>query len=317
LPSSSARSGRECCGVADIINVGLFAAGLRLAVPVLLAALGGLFTDRVGIFNVALEAMMLTGAFAGVAFDYWTGSAWIGVAGAVLGGFAVAAVFALFAMKMKADPIMTGIALNLLIGGLTVVLMQVVFDTRGLFQSSKIALLPQVDLGSPTGGGWRPGLVRMLTGNNALFYAAFVAAPLLHCLFYYTRAGLRIRAVGEYKVAAEAVGVNPAAYQIASILASGVFAGLAGAWMSLSSLGMFSENMTAGRGFIALAAIFFGRSTPAGILLASMFFGLAEAMAIRLQGLGAPSQIVLMIPYAATVASLALTAVDWRRKKAA
>ncbi|NMB12225.1 MAG: ABC transporter permease [Firmicutes bacterium] len=295
--------------MAEILNLQLLAAGLRLSAPILLAALGGLFTERVGIFNIALEAMMLVGAFAGVVSSYWAASAWIGVLGAVLAGLLVAIIFALFTLKLESDPIMTGIALNLIIGGLTVLLMQVIFGVRGMFHSAKIGLLPQINYSSPL-------LTRLLGGNNIIFYLAFILVPILYILFYHTRLGLRIRAIGKYAPAVEVVGVNPRRYQLFSILASGVLSGLAGAWLSLSSLGMFTENMTAGRGFIALSAIFFGRSTPVGILLASVFFGLAEAIAIRLQGLGMPSQLVLMIPYVATVVSLAFAARSWEGSSA-
>ena len=295
--------------MAEILNLQLLAAGLRLSAPILLAALGGLFTERGGIFNIALEAMMLVGAFAGVVSSYWAASAWIGVLGAVLAGLLVAIIFALFTLKLESDPIMTGIALNLIIGGLTVLLMQVIFGVRGMFHSAKIGLLPQINYSSPL-------LTRLLGGNNTIFYLAFILVPILYILFYHTRLGLRIRAIGKYAPAVEVVGVNPRRYQLFSILASGVLSGLAGAWLSLSSLGMFTENMTAGRGFIALSAIFFGRSTPVGILLASVFFGLAEAIAIRLQGLGMPSQLVLMIPYVATVVSLAFAARSWEGSSA-
>lgn len=288
-----------------IFDIGLLAAGLRMAVPVLLAALGGLFTDRVNIFNVSLEGMMLVGAFAAVAGSFWTGSAWMGLAFAIMAGFVMAAVFALFVMTLRSDPIMTGIALNLLAGGLTVVLMQTVFGARGLFVSSRIALFPQMSI--PFVGHF-PVIGRLLSGNNLLFYAAFLAAPLLHIVLYHTRLGLRVRAVGEYSAAAESVGISSRTYQWFSLLLSGLFAGMAGAYLSLSSLGMFSENMSAGRGFIALAAIFFGRSTPLGILAAAIFFGIAESAAIRLQGFGVPSQLVLMVPYVAAVFSLALAA---------
>ncbi|NMB24243.1 MAG: ABC transporter permease [Firmicutes bacterium] len=291
--------------MAGILNLHLLAAGLRLSAPILLAALGGLFTERVGIFNVALEAMMLVGAFAGVASSYVAASAWVGVLGAILAGLVVALIFALFTLKLKSDPIMTGIALNLIIGGFTILLMQVIFDVRGMFHSTRIGLLPQINYSNPI-------LSRLLGGNNVIFYIAFILVPVIYVLFYHSRLGLRIRAVGEYAPATEAVGVSPQKYQLISILISGILSGLAGAWLSLSSLGMFSENMTAGRGFIALSAIFFGRSTPVGILLASVFFGLAEAFAIRLQGVGVPSQLVLMIPYVATVLSLALAAGRWQ-----
>jgi len=297
----------------ELFDAGFVAAGLRMAVPILLAALGGLFTDRVKIFNVSLEGMMIMGAFAGVAVSYWTGSAWLGLLGAVAAGLLMAAVFALFALRLRSDPIMTGLALNLLAGGLTIVLMQQVFGTRGAFVSPDIALFPQVRL--PFADAL-PLLGRLLGGNNWLFFLAYLSVPVLHVMLYHTRVGLRIRAVGEYPAAAESVGVIPAVYQWIALLLSGLFSGAAGAYLALSSLGMFSENMTAGRGFIALAAIFFGRSTPVGVLLAALLFGLAESAAIRFQGTGAPTQLILMVPYVAAVLSLVLAARSWKRAAA-
>lgn len=296
----------------DIFDVGLLAAGLRMAVPVLFAALGGLFTDRVNIFNVGLEGMMLVGAFAAVAGSVWTGSSFVGLVTAIAAGLLMATLFAVVVMQLRADPIMTGLAINLLAGGLTVVLMQTVFGARGVFVSSRVALFPQV---TPPFVQNLPWINKLLGGNNLLFYGAFLAAPLLHAVFYHTRLGLRVRAVGQYALAAESVGVRPRTYQWISLLMSGLFAGTAGAYLSLSSLGMFSEGMSAGRGFIALAAIFFGRSTPFGILLAALFFGMAESAAIRLQGFGVPSQLVLMVPYVAAVVSLALAAGGWGRRR--
>lgn len=297
----------------ELFDAGFVAASLRMAVPILLAALGGLFTDRVKIFNVSLEGMMIMGAFAGVAVSYWTGSAWLGLLGAVAAGLLMAAVFALFALRLRSDPIMTGLALNLLAGGLTIVLMQQVFGTRGAFVSPDIALFPQVRL--PFADAL-PLLGRLLGGNNWLFFLAYLSVPVLHVMLYHTRVGLRIRAVGEYPAAAESVGVIPAVYQWIALLLSGLFSGAAGAYLALSSLGMFSENMTAGRGFIALAAIFFGRSTPVGVLLAALLIGLAESAAIRFQGTGAPTQLILMVPYVAADLSLVLAARSWKRAAA-
>lgn len=234
-------------------------------------------------------------------------------AGFVAAGLLMAAVFALFALRLRSDPIMTGLALNLLAGGLTIVLMQQVFGTRGAFVSPDIALFPQVRL--PFADAL-PLLGRLLGGNNWLFFLAYLSVPVLHVMLYHTRVGLRIRAVGEYPAAAESVGVIPAVYQWIALLLSGLFSGAAGAYLALSSLGMFSENMTAGRGFIALAAIFFGRSTPVGVLLAALLFGLAESAAIRFQGTGAPTQLILMVPYVAAVLSLVLAARSWKRAAA-
>ncbi|HHY15271.1 MAG TPA: ABC transporter permease [Firmicutes bacterium] len=273
-----------------IFDATLVQVTLRMAVPLILASIGGILCAQVNVFNIALEAMMLVGALFGVVGGYLWGTWYAGLLTALAAGLICAGVFALFTIRLKGHPIIVGVALNLLAGGLTVVLMRVFFKGRGFFLL-EIPLLPTFKLlGLPP--------------QNILYWAAFIGIILCHLFLYYTSWGLRMRAVGLKPVAAMTTGVSPEIYQYAAVLASGLFCGAAGAWLSLGSLGMFTENMSSGRGFIALAAVLFGRATPVWVLVSTIIFGFAEALAIRLQGRGIPSDLVLMVPYLATVISL-------------
>lgn len=287
--------------MAPIFDGALLSATLRMAVPLILASIGGILCAQANVFNIALEAMMLVGALFGVVGGYLWGTWQAGLLVALLSGLVCAAVFALFTIRLQGHPIIVGVALNLLTQGLTVVLMRVFFKSRGFFLL-EIPLLPTYSIGG-------------LAPQNILYWGAFASIFLTHVFLYYTPQGLRMRAVGLKPVAAMTTGVNPRVYQYAAVLASGVFCGAAGAWLSLSSLGMFTENMSAGRGFIALAAVLFGKAVPGWVLVSTLVFGLAEALAIRLQGRGIPSDLVLMVPYLATVISLWLATRQQRKQE--
>jgi ABC-type uncharacterized transport system permease subunit len=279
--------------MADIFDLALLSAALRMAVPLILAAIGGILCAQVNVFNIALEAMMLVGALFAVVGGYLWGTWQAGLALSLLSGLLCAAVFALFSIRLKGHPIIVGVVINLLAQGLTVVLMRVFFGGRGFFLVA-IPLLPTYKL---------PGL-GFLGPQNILYWSAFLGILLVHVFLYHTPQGLRMRASGLKPVAAMTTGVNPVIYQYIAVLSSGVLCGAAGAWLSLSSLGMFTENMSAGRGFIALSAVLFGKAIPGWVFVSTLVFGFAEAVAIRLQGRGIPADLVLMVPYVATILSL-------------
>lgn len=287
---------------ARLFDAALLGAAFRMSVPVLLAALGGLFTAKINLFNVALEGMMLAGAFAAAVATFYSSSVWAGVAASMAAGALIALAFAIFTIRLKSDPIIAGIAINLVVTGLTVILLTKIFNLRGFFQLDRRFLLPTLNIPLLRNV---PVLGQLLSGQNPLYYLAFLLVPVIHGVVYRTAAGLRIRAIGEYPLAAAAAGVARGKYQFYAVLMSGVLSGLAGSWLVLSSLGMFTENMSAGRGFIALAAIIFGNAEPFRVAAASLIFGAAEALGVRLQGLGIPPQVVLMLPYLVTVVSLA------------
>lgn len=289
----------------DIMNaaflVALLSAALRLSVPILFAALGGMFSERSGVVNIGLEGIMLTGAFAGVVGSYFTGSQWMGALVAMLSGIALAALFALITVKIQINQIVSGIAINLLAVGLTS------FFFRALFGITTTPIT--VNAFSPVsipGLSTLPFVGEVLFSQTALVYIAFLLVPVSWFILYKTSWGLSIRTVGEHPTAADTVGIPVNRVRTLCVLASGALAGLGGAFLSLGQFNMFVDNMISGRGFIAVAAVIFGRWNPKGILIASLIFGVADALQIRLQtaGIGIPYQFLLMFPYLLTVVAL-------------
>lgn len=286
-----------------VLDVALLASAIRLVSPILLAALGGLLTERAGIFNVALEGKMLVGAFAAVVVTSATKSPELGVLGAVLASVAVAALFAFVVVDLEGDPIVAGLAVNLLALGATSFLMRLVFGVQGGYYDPSMPGLPEIAIPGLAG---IPILGPVLSGQSALAWLSVAAVVALQVLLFRHHLGLRIRAVGEDAVAAGSVGIRVRRIRYGVVLASGALCGLAGAQLSLGLVAQFVEGMTAGRGFIALVAVMFGRAHPVGVLLASLFFGGAYALALRLQGVGIPPQFVSMLPYVATIVALVI-----------
>lgn len=301
--------------VLSVFDTRLLGPMLRLATPILLAAIGGLYTQQAGVLNIALEGMMLMAAFwaaAGAFFfqsDQVAQSApwlvplapWLGLLCGVLASVLLAAVFGLFSIRLRADLVVAGIAINLFAAGGTIVLMHRFFGTKGSFPAR--ARLPDIRLSFLRDV---PVLGELFRQQNILLYFSIVIVVIAHVALYRTRFGLRVRSVGENPEAAQTAGIHVRRIQFVTVLISGALCGLAGANLSLGYLGQFTANMTSGRGFIALAAQTFGGATPIGTTLASLFFGLADAVSVRLQTRGLPSQFVLMIPYVATVVALVL-----------
>lgn len=295
-----------------LFDLALVASAIRLVTPILLAALGGLFTQRVGIFNVALEGMMLFGAFFAVAGMYWTGEPMIALAIAVVAAVLVALLFAMVVVDFGGDAIVAGLAVNILALGLTTYLVRPVFGVQGSFYDPSLGGLPAVHLPLVE---QLPLLGTLLSGHSPLVYLAFVLAIGAHVFLFGHPAGLRVRAVGENPVAAASVGINVRGTRYAMVLLSGALCGLAGAQLSISLVHQFVQGMTAGRGFIALVAVIFGRARPVPVLAASVLFGFAYALAVRLQGAGIPSQFVAMLPYLATIVVLVAVAMRARRSR--
>ena len=294
-----------------IFDLALLASAIRLVTPILLAALGGLFTQRVGIFNLALEGLMLIGAFFAVAGTYWTGDPLLGVGLAVLAALIVALVFAFVVVDLEGDAIVAGLAVNILALGLTTYLMVPVFGVQGSFYDPALRGLPGLQL---PGIEAIPVLGTLLSGHSVLVYLAFGLALAAHVFLFRHPLGIHTRAVGEHPVAAASLGIPVRRIQYLMVALSGVLCGLAGAQLSISLVNQFVQGMTAGRGFIALVAVIFGRAMPLGVLAASVMFGFAYALALRLQGVGIPPQFVAMLPYLATI--VVLVVVAWRSRAA-
>ncbi len=285
----------------DLFDLALLQNTIRTATPLILAALGGLLTMHAGILNIGMEGMILIGAFFGVLGSYFFASSFMGVMLAVVSGIIMGALFGLFVIELKSDEFIIGIAINIFAGGLTVFLLRSIFGVKGAFSSPDIKPLPDVHIPFLDKIGF---LDKVFNNHSILVYISWILVILVYILLYKTPYGYWIRGAGEHTEALETAGINPKKIKYVSSILCGVFCGVAGAHLSLGYLTLFTENMSAGKGFIALAAIIFGNSNPLKVYGASLLFGFFDALGIRMQSLGIPSQFTQMIPYIATVAVL-------------
>ena len=266
---------------------------IRIVIPYLFAAAGGVMSERAGLIALTLEGYMLGGAFCAAVASFYSGSPWVGVAAGAGGGVLFALLYATGSVRFRANQVVIGIAINLLAVGLTRFLLRLAFDS-----SSNSPRVPGFMV-AETGAGFG-ALVR-----NPLVWAGLLAIPAVAWLLYRTPFGLRVRSVGEHPEAAASVGVGVSQIRYAAVGLSGALAGLGGAYLALDQH-QFTDNMTAGRGFIALAAVIFGRWDPLRVGLACLLFAAAETLQIQLQGAQViPSQFVEMIPYLLTIVALA------------
>ena len=283
----------------------------RITTPILFAALAAVVADRAGVTNIGLEGIMMISALTGVIFSAWTESAWLGLLCAILLGVATALMIGFFALKLKTDIILAGIAVNMLGNGGTIFFMYLASGDRGYSANLASKVMPTVNI---PGLQSIPILGGIFSGHNILTYFAFLAVFLVWVLLYKTPMGLQIRAVGESPNAADSVGVSVNRIKYIALAISGGLAGLGGAFMSMGYLSSFNTNMTAGRGFIALAAEAMGRGEPIGTMLTSLLFGFADALANNMQSLGLPQELVALTPYVFTIVGLALYAASTLKK---
>ncbi len=295
----------------DVLDLALLASTIRLVAPILLAALGGLLSERVGIFNVALEGLMLVGAFFAVAGAHWTGNPFAGLGLAVLAATVFALVYAVVVVDLGGDAIVAGLALNLLALGLTTYLIRPVFGVQGSFYDPNLVGLPVIHIAVVED---IPVLGTLVSGYSPLVYLAFGLSLAGQVWLFRHPWGIRLRAVGESPAAAASIGIPVRATRYAALLVAGALCGLGGAQLSISLVTQFVVGMTAGRGFIALVAVMFGRAHPVGVLAASVLFGFMYALTLRLQGSAVPPQFVAMLPYVVTLLVLVLVAVRQRRR---
>jgi simple sugar transport system permease protein len=275
------------------------AATLRVATPLILCAMGGLFSERSGIIDVGLEGKMLVAAFFAAAVSAVTGSAWFGVLAAIVAAEALALLHGFACITHRGNQVVSGVAINILAAGLTVVLGTAWFERGG-----------QTPALEAPGQRLQP-IFFSGAGDNILVYAALASVPLTWWIVTRTRFGLRLRAVGEMPLAVESAGISVTWLRYRAVLLCGLLAGLAGAYLSIAQNAGFSRDMTAGQGFIALAAIIFGKWRPLPALGACLMFGLLDAVAIRLQGVRLPGigevpvQLIQALPYLLTIFLLA------------
>lgn len=281
----------------EILSLAFLAQTVRITVPYALASLGGVFSERGGVTNIALEGIMLTGAFSATIGTFYSGNPWLGVLCGVAGGVLTALLHGVVTVSVKADQIVAGIAINLLAVGVTKFALKLLFNSSS--NSERIIGLPQFDIPLLN----HSEILSSVFGNPIVLAGVLIILG-SHWILFRTRFGLRLRAVGENPEAADTVGINVSNYRYAGVLISGALAGLAGAWLAFEQHS-FTDSMSAGRGFIALAAMIVGKWNPLGAAGACFFFGLAESLQLQLQGAGIPTQFIQMIPYVATVIVLA------------
>lgn len=274
--------------------IGFLLQTLRIAVPYLFAAAGGVVAERAGVISLTLEGFMLSGAFGAAIGAFYSGSPWVGVLCGAFGGFIFGLVHAVASIRFRADQVVSGIAINLLVAGLTRFFLKLAFDS-----SSNSPRVP--GFGSASAGASMAAAVF----TNPLVWMGLLVIPVLTWVVYRTPFGLRVRAVREHPQAAETLGVRVSRIRYVAVALSGVLASLGGVYLALDQH-QFSDNMTAGRGFIAIAAVIFGRWDPARAGIACLLFAAAETLQIQLQGAQTiPSQFIQMIPYVLTIVALA------------
>lgn len=281
---------------------------LRVNTPILWAGLAVLISDRAGVFNIGVEGMMLLGALFGVLGSAFTGNVWLGLACAMAVGAASGAVLGFASITLKADIVISGIALNVGAAAGTTLLLFLVTGEKGISASLASGVLPSIQL---AGVASIPVIGPIVSGHHILTYLGFIAVPLIWLLLSRTVFGMRMRASGEDPAAARAAGVAVERMQFYALLLSGALAAIGGAFLSMGYVSWFGQNMTAGRGFIAVAAEVIGRGTPLGTMIGSLLLSSAEAVSIFMQRVGLPSELLQTIPYVVPV--IALTIYGYRR----
>jgi len=270
----------EGVGILTVLGI-IITASIRSATPLIFSSLGGCFSERSGVFNIALEGIMIVGAFGAVFFSFKTGSPWIGLLGAMVIGGLFGLLLAFLSIYFKANQVIVGTAINILAASLTTFLLVEIWGRPG--QTDNVAYFE----------AWGP--------FNFFSYLAFAMVIIVYYVMYKTPFGLRIRAVGEHPRAADTLGVNVYVTRYICVTLSGILAGIGGAALSIGTVSLFKEGMIAGKGFIALAALIFGKWNPIGAALACLFFGFADAIQTVATNLPVPEQFLYALPYIMTM----------------
>src|SRR5215471_6705489 len=290
--------------LSEIFTLSLLASMVRYATPLILAALGGMYSERGGVINIALEGIMLSGAFTAAAVTAELHNPWIGLLAAAAAGLLVALIHAVSSIQFRADQVVVGTAINILFLGIPPLVSGALFESTGSTpQLPREQTLPEFRVPLIDN---IPVLKQLLSQHTLITYFAFLLVPISYYVLFRTRFGLRLRAVGENPEAADTAGVSVYGLRYAGVLLSGVLAGIGGAYLSIAQNSLFTRNMTGGRGFIALAALIFGKWHPVGSFLACLLFGFAEAVSDQMQGVvPIPVQMIQIIPYVLTMVVLA------------
>jgi simple sugar transport system permease protein len=294
-------------GILDAFTLDLLRSGIRLATPIILAGIGGALCNRAGVLNLALEGKMLLGAFLGILAAFWLGNTYLGVLVAALAGGVLGAIFAFLFLRYQVNLVVLAIAINLFIGEMTVFFMRVFFGDVASWSDPSVRQLP--DLAIPVIHNL-PVLGPLFSGHNALVYLSWLASLAVYGLLFYTRFGRHVRAVGENQAAAETVGINVPRVKVFALVISGALAAAGGAFLSVGHLTLFTRNMSNGRGWIAITAALFGFNHPIAVFFTGLFFGFADAFAVRLQTTtDIPPSLVQFLPQVFTLLALILVGV--------
>ncbi|MGV3549333.1 ABC transporter permease [Rhizobium sp.] len=292
----------------------LIHAALLMTTPVLLAALGGLINRTGGIVNIGLDSSMLVGALVGIILAANHGSWAIALVGAGLSGAVMGLAMSLVITRLDANEIIVGLGFNIVAAGLVRFFLKSNYEVAGTLRLPDVTRLPRWDIPVIED---IPILGAIFSGHDILTWAAWILVPVTVWFLKRTRGGLRLRAAGAGPKAARALGLDPLFTRDASTVFAGLMSGLAGAYLSIGVVGVFNEGITAGRGFIALAAFYFGRNRPVLTAVGALLFGFFDAFQIRLQGRGVPAELVQMLPYAMVIVILTLIAISAKRARGA
>jgi simple sugar transport system permease protein len=296
----------------SIFSALFIASVLRISTPLILPALGGLITDLAGATNIALEGIMLVAAFTGVVVSAYTHSWALGLLAGIASGIAISAVLAYFYLYLNTDVFLAGIAINIMATGGTIFLLYILTGDKGNSSSLASGQVPNIHIPFIKD---IPFVGTVLSGHNIFTYLAFILTWLVAIFLYRTPLGAHLRAAGENPEAAGTLGINVKRTQLIAFLTSGFLASLGGLNLSMAYLTLFQREMTAGRGFIALAAVYLGGRRPWGTLIAAIIFGFADALSNQLGSLNIPSQLVQTIPYAVTIIALVVYALQKRSQQ--
>lgn len=274
----------------------LLAGMVRVAIPISFAALAGMLSERAGVINMGLEGIMLIGSFFGVVGSYVTGNAWMGLLFACFSGIIMGLVLAVLTVGFKCEHVLAGVGINIFASGITIVLLQMIWDSKG--KSSMVAGLGVVRLPVISS---IPVIGTMIGSISPLFYILVLCVVILWILLYRTPAGLRIMVIGENPEMAGTMGVNVYRLQYLCVMASGMLAAMGGAYLSIGDINMFSKDMVSGRGYIALSMVILGNWKPVWVAMGGLVYGFAQSLQFRLQSVNIPPQLVQMLPYVLTL----------------
>lgn len=275
---------------------------IRSTTPVLLAALGSALCSKVGVFNIALEGQILIGSFVSIVVNFYTGNVYLAVLAGVLSGALVASFVSVLQVKYKAADMVIGTSLNLLVSGLTSILLFTLLGVKGSFSNPKLVILPKINLPIITS---IPFIGRVFENLTIIDYTAYIIAILTFIYLYKTVWGFHLQSVGENKVAADSLGIKSLKIQMLTVIVSGALCGLGGCVLSMGQVILFTENMSAGRGYIAMASASMGQNHPLLVIISSLFFGFCQALGVSMQNV-IPSQLTLAFPYIGTIIALSI-----------